>query len=580
MSESILSDAASTLPTVVRVGIYGRVSSDQQAEKQTIQSQVSALRERVEADGHSLPEPLCFLDDGVSGATLMRPALEQLRDTAYAGGIQKLYVHSPDRLARKYAWQVLLLDELQSCGVEVVFLNHTMGASPEEDLLLQMQGMFAEYERAKILERSRRGKRHAAQRGSANVLSAAPYGYRFITKQEGGGTCSYEVIDEQAAVVKQVFEWVGCDRLSIGEVTRRLKERGVKTASGKTWWDRSTVWGMLKNTAYTGFAAFGKTRTGKRRIRPMPQKGHSKTPRRTGSTYDTSKKDWLLITVPAIVNEALFETVQEQLDANRQQASERKRGASFLLQGLLKCSCCGYAYYGKKVSRATARGKAQWAYYRCIGTDAYRFGGKRVCENKQVRTDKLDEAVWNDVRELLRNPDLLRKEYERRLSSSSEPSSARTSLVKQVEQSRRTVNRLIDAYTDGVIHRDEFDLRIKRSRQQLADREERLNQSQADDAEREALQENLRCLDSFASQIAGGLDNADWNTRREILRTAIDHVQVELDQIRITYRINFPLFLNQRDNGQSLLFRWRRHFTVAGERVSALCIRSVDQMVA
>jgi len=558
MSESILSDAASTLPTVVRVGIYGRVSSDQQAEKQTIQSQVSALRERVEADGHSLPEPLCFLDDGVSGATLMRPALEQLRDTAYAGGIQKLYVHSPDRLARKYAWQVLLLDELQSCGVEVVFLNHTMGASPEEDLLLQMQGMFAEYERAKILERSRRGKRHAAQRGSANVLSAAPYGYRFITKQEGGGTCSYEVIDEQAAVVKQVFEWVGCDRLSIGEVTRRLKERGVKTASGKTWWDRSTVWGMLKNTAYTGFAAFGKTRTGKRRIRPMPQKGHSKTPRRTGSTYDTSKKDWLLITVPAIVNEALFETVQEQLDANRQQASERKRGASFLLQGLLKCSCCGYAYYGKKVSRATARGKAQWAYYRCIGTDAYRFGGKRVCENKQVRTDKLDEAVWNDVRELLRNPDLLRKEYERRLSSSSEPSSARTSLVKQVEQSRRTVNRLIDAYTDGVIHRDEFDLRIKRSRQQLADREERLNQSQADDAEREALQENLRCLDSFASQIAGGLDNADWNTRREILRTAIDHVQVELDQIRITYRINFPLFLNQRDNGQSLLFRWRR----------------------
>ena len=100
-------------------------------------------------------------------------------------------------------------------GVEIVFLNHTMGASPESDLLLQMQGMFAEYERAKILERSRRGKRHAAQRGSVNVLSAAPYGYRYITKQEGHGTAAYEVIEEQAAVVKQVFEWVGCDRLSI-----------------------------------------------------------------------------------------------------------------------------------------------------------------------------------------------------------------------------------------------------------------------------------------------------------------------------------------------------------------------------
>jgi hypothetical protein len=115
----------------VRVGIYARVSSDQQAQQQTIQSQVSALRERVIADGHSLAESLCFLDDGVSGATLMRPALEKLRDAAYAGGVAKLYVHSPDRLARKYAWQVLLVDELHSHGVELVFLNHTMGASPE-----------------------------------------------------------------------------------------------------------------------------------------------------------------------------------------------------------------------------------------------------------------------------------------------------------------------------------------------------------------------------------------------------------------------------------------------------------------
>ena len=542
----------------VRAGIYARVSSDQQAEQQTIQSQISALRERVEADGHSLPEQLCFLDDGVSGATLTRPALEKLRDTAYAGGLQKLYVHSPDRLARKYAWQVLLVDELHSHGVEIVFLNHTLGASPEDDLLLQMQGMFAEYERAKILERSRRGKRHAAQRGSVNVLSGAPYGYRYITKQEGHGTAAYEVIEEQAAVVKQVFEWVGCDRLSIGEVSRRLKEKGIRTATGKTWWDRATVWGMLKNTAYMGSAAFGKTRTGERRKRPMPQRGHSKTPRRTGSTYDTSKEDWLLIPVPAIVDEALFETVQEQLDTNRRQASQRKRGARYLLQGLVKCSCCGYAYYGKKVSRSSAKGKVAWAYYRCVGTDAYRFGGQRVCDNKQVRTDKLDDAVWNDVCELLRDPNLLREEYERRLTSSGEPSSRRTSLTKQVEQSRRTVNRLIDAYSDGVISREEFDPRIERARTQLTQREEALAQTHAEAAEREALKDSLHCLETFASQIEGGLADADWNTRREILRTAIDHIQVEAAQIRITYRINFPLFLNRKKSSKSLLFRWRR----------------------
>ena len=149
---------------------------------------------------------------------------------------------------------------------------------PEEDLLLQMQGMFAEYERAKILERSRRGKRHAAQRGSVNVLSGAPYGYRYVTKRDGNGTAAYEIIEEQAAVVRQIFAWVGRDRLSLGEVSRRLKKRGIPSATGKSWWDRASVWGMLKKTAYKGSAAFGKTRMGERRKRPMPQRGHSKTP--------------------------------------------------------------------------------------------------------------------------------------------------------------------------------------------------------------------------------------------------------------------------------------------------------------
>jgi len=190
----------------VRAAIYARVSSDQQAQEQTIESQVAALRERVAGDGLQLDEELCFLDDGVSGSTLMRPALERLRDIAYVGGFQRLYVHSPDRLARRYAYQVLLVDELKKHGVEIEFLNRAIGVSPEEDLLLQMQGMFAEYERAKIMERSRRGKRHAAGRGSVSVLGGAPYGYRYISKRDGGGEASYEINDEQAAVVEQVFD--------------------------------------------------------------------------------------------------------------------------------------------------------------------------------------------------------------------------------------------------------------------------------------------------------------------------------------------------------------------------------------
>ena len=164
--------------------LYARVSSDRQVDAHTIASQVAALEERVATDGLLVPPELHFVDDGYSGATLIRPALERLRDLIAAGGLDRLYVHSPDRLARNYAYQVLLLDELKQAGVTVVFLNQALAQTPEDALLLQVQGMVAEYERAKILERSRRGKRHAARMGSLSVLSLVPYGYRAVSKTE------------------------------------------------------------------------------------------------------------------------------------------------------------------------------------------------------------------------------------------------------------------------------------------------------------------------------------------------------------------------------------------------------------
>jgi len=566
----------------VIAAIYARVSSDAQAQEQTIDSQVADLRQQTTGDDVELVAENCFLDDGVSGSTLNRPALERLRDAAYVGAFNRLYVHSPDRLARKYAYQVLIVDELQKQGIEIVFLNRAIGVSPEEDLLLQMQGMFAEYERAKIMERSRRGKRHAATRGSVNVLSAAPYGYRYIKRSEGDGEAAYEVNEEQATIVQQVFQWVGRDRLSIGEVTRRLTKSDTKTATGKDWWDRTTVWGMLKNPAYKGSAAFGKTRTGPRRSALRTQRGHSKTPRRTGSTYDTDASEQLSIPVPPIVTEELFAAVEKQLTANRQRGHEQKRGATYLLQGLLECKCCGYAYYGKKVSRSSAKGKAQWAYYRCVGTDSYRFGGTRVCDNKQVRTDKLDEAVWQDACELLRHPKLLRKEYERRLAAPKE-SGSRESLKKQLASAQRSVSRLIDAFTDGVLDRKEFAPRLQRARDRAARFAGQLAELENETREQSTLRDSLACLEDFTASIGANLDEADWTLRREILRTMIDRVLIEKDQCRVVYRINFPLLAKKASkNGKEkvLHFCWRSDFSAAGECVPALRARPLDPVVA
>src|SRR6266536_5463764 len=140
-----------------------------------------------------------------------------------------------------------LVDEFQRMGVEVLFLNRELGRSTEDDLLIQVKGMMAEDERAKSVVRHRRGKLHAARAGVVNVLAGAPYGYRYIDKHTGGGQARYEVLPDEARVVRQVFDWVGRDRLTIGEVCRRLTQAGERTRSGKTVWDRATVWGMLKN---------------------------------------------------------------------------------------------------------------------------------------------------------------------------------------------------------------------------------------------------------------------------------------------------------------------------------------------
>ena len=157
----------------LRVAIYARVSGEQQAKDDTIASQLEAVTQRVASDALECEPELYFLDDGYSGDILARPGLEQLRDQAAAGVIDRLYVLDPDRFSRKYAYQVLILEELTRCGVEVVFLHNPPGRGPEENLLLQVQGMIAEYERAKIMERCRRGKQYAARHGSVNVLSGA-----------------------------------------------------------------------------------------------------------------------------------------------------------------------------------------------------------------------------------------------------------------------------------------------------------------------------------------------------------------------------------------------------------------------
>lgn len=521
------------------VAIYARVSSEPRPEAPTIASQVAALCDRVAADGFTLPESMQFLDENYTGATLVRPALERLRDLMAAGAVERLYVHSPDRLARKYAYQVLLVEEFQRLGVEMVFLNRPLGQSPEDDLLLQVQGMIAEYERAKIMERHRRGKLHGAQTGSVNVLSGAPYGYRYISKHDGGGQARYDIVPDEAQVVRQMFDSMSRERVSIGEVCRRLQQAGELTRTGKTVWDRSTVWGMLKNPAYQGQAAFGKTRQGPIRPRLRAQRGKPLHPRSATDDYDVAPEDWITIAVPAIVLPEVFAAVQEQLEENRRHARQSSRGALYLLQGLVQCQHCGYAFYGKRLSAASRKGKPRaYAYYRCLGTDAHRFGGERICHNTQVRTDRLDLAVWQEVCALLAHPDRLADEYRRRLEpGGTGQQKERNALEAQLSRLRQGVARLIDSYAESLIDKAEFEPRISRLRQRITHIDTQCQRL----ADEETLQHDLHLiigqLEAFGQKIHQRLDDVEWSEQREIIRALVKQVEIGDDQIEVVFRV-------------------------------------------
>lgn len=411
-----------------------------------------------------------FIDEGYSGATLVRPGLERLRDVSAAGGLERRYVHSPDRLARKYAYQVLLMDEFHRAGVEVVFLNRALGRSPEEELLLQVQGMGAAYERAKILERSRRGKRHAAHAGVVSVLGGAPYGYHYLSKPLGGGVARFDLVPHEAEVVRQVFTWVGQERVSMGEVCRRLPRAGEPRRDGKTAWDRSVVWGMLKNPAYKGTAGFGKTRVGALKQPLRAQRGRALQSRQPQASEEGPREEWIFVPVPALSEAELYALVQAQLTENRRRARQGQRGVRYLLQGLLVCKVCGYAYYGKAISPSSRKGHPRaYAYYRCLGTDAYRFGGHRICPNTQVRTDLVEVAVWEEVCRLLEHPQRLEAEYRQRQHAPRRGSQWETpeSLRAQSSKLRQGIARLIDSYAEGVLGKEEFEPRIVRMKQRV-----------------------------------------------------------------------------------------------------------------
>ena len=519
--------------------IYARVSSDRQRREQTIASQTAALRELAAGRELLVPEDLVFEDEGVSGAVLRRPQLERLRDLAVEGRFEVLLCHAPDRLARRYAYQVLLLEEFQRAGIEVIFAKEPeRSGTPEDELLRQFQGMIAEYERAQIAERCRRGKLHRARAGAVSVLARAPYGYRYVKKSEHADAL-YEIDESEAPVVREIFRRYVEDGESIAQVARWLSEQEVPTRTGKTGWNNATIWGMLRNPAYAGQAAYGKTHaTGApvRETRHARQRGQRSA---RVSRERVSADEWKRIAVPALVTVEQFALVQRQLERNGRLSPRNTRRPS-LLQGILVCRECGYAYY--RCSTRSKNGILR-EYYRCSGTDGHRRPEGRVCENRPVRLPEIDELVWTRVLGLLDDPTLIQTEIDRRLQTlrAAHPATARRdALERDLTRAQHALRRLIDGYQEQLVTLDELRARTPELRKREATLQAQLDALDAELHDAETYLKLTETLDAFRARLSTSAENLTVEQRQHIIRLVVREVLIGEDNVTIRHSIPVP----------------------------------------
>jgi len=520
---------------VKTAAIYTRVSSDRQKEEHTIGSQVEALIGYAQAEGYAvLPSEWVFQDEGYSGSILVRPGLEKVRDLASEGQVEAILAYSPDRLSRSYAYQVFLIEEFSHHGVEVVFIKSPKADTPEDELLLQFQGMIAEYERALITERSRRGKRFRAKSGLVNVLSGAPYGYRYVKKTEIS-SAYYEIIEEEARVVSEIYRLYTEELVSIGEITRRLNLQGVATRKGISPWERSTVWAILRNPAYMGKACYGKTeKAPRKKITRLLRKKGGYSPR-CSSSRERPREEWIEIAVPCIIKPEVFALAQERLEKNKQLSARGTKEPS-LLQGMLVCSECGYAFY-----RASARtSKRKIYYYRCLGSDDYRYQNGRVCSQRPVRQDYMDDLVWKEVMKLLKNPQLIKSEIDKRIKEAQEASPTKVrkeALLKKKRKIQKGIDRLLDAYQEGLIPLSELRKRIPDLRKRETGINSELQSLEAQAMNQEKYQKIYQNMEVFLSRLHESAENLDIIARRKILQLVVKEILVGQDNLTIRHSI-------------------------------------------
>jgi len=521
-------------PLRVPAAIYSRVSTEEQKTGDNIDVHVRALNALMLEQGNYLWDTKLgiYKDEAYSGAILARPELDRLRDDAKLGRYQIVYFLHPDRIARFNHYIGLVINELRELGIRFVFKNTPVGDDPQGDLMLNIYGSFAEYERAVISDRFRAGKRHKAQHKKLIVGGVAPYGIRYIKKdKEGRQDGYYELVPDEALVVKKMFELIDARDFTARKLTRWLNEHNVPTRKGGKW-TPSTVYEILHRTEYIGMAYYNKRES----VLPKQEKPLQGYRRRLRTAQRLRPRDqWIPIPVPQckIIPEGTFQRVQEKLERNRI-FSNRNTKHEYLVKQLLRCQC-GYAWQADHY--------AGYTYYRCPNRsgNVYPYDGK--CSIKSIPAKKLDSLVWNALTTIVLRPGFITQSVEKFKESCSGNSTIEKDIQlenKCVTQREQEKKRIWDAYKAGVIslrRYQEEDTKITATIQNHQRNVRELSAQKVNGLPAEFVQNSFEALRLHLQRNLKLLEH-DFPTRQKLVRSFVREGLVS--ERNITFRCRIP----------------------------------------
>ena len=505
-----------------RIAIYARVSTANQEKEDTVKSQIKAIEDHLAERKIKVSPDHIYIDEGFSGSTLARPSLDKLRDGIVACEYEKVYIYDPDRLARSYVHQVILIEEFVKYNCSVEFIRHPIGKTPDEHLLLQMQGVIAEYERAKISERTRRGKMHKMLEGEI-VTGHRIFGYKYFTKTSEV-PAHYEIIKEEAEVVRKMYEWYTTEKISLRGIATRLNEAGIRTARGNRW-RGSGVHQVLQNTIYTGTGYANRIKCVLPKDRPLEKvyRKYSKSGKQV-----RPREDWIPFSCPSIIDEETFELAQERFEHNKK-LSARRTKKEYLLSGLIKCPACG--------RRMSANGRTM--KYLCTYTQKCNAAdsGKPVCKNDvKISVEELDKFVWEELIKMIKKPENLKKYY-KQYSGKIVPRASKglSVLEKKKQKTAMSIKRVNSLFIRGIIDESEHkkQYKILKDKAYLIDQQIRKNSKEH--LKEKEIEQILSSFNSFSKTIKIQLNNIDFLTKRSIIEQLIKSVIIDAKTITIEF---------------------------------------------